>query len=130
MTGGTVRHQLLIVLILGGSVTANAQTTVITPDAGLAAQSSAQLNRTTPPIQPTGQSKNPYSALFTFGQWSRKTALTSKQVGTDAPDAKVVCGMTVRKVHPDLDPRILVRQPDGSRVDAKIQKVAPSACAE
>jgi hypothetical protein len=132
-----MRIKLLPVLVLFGSVSVLAQSAAISPSRRGAQQGSSP---NTPSDRMSAESKKVYEKLFDLDkdrgeklaetEKAARIQLTSKPPGSDAPKRKIVCGLTVWNVGPELDPRMVRRAPSNDRVDFKIEKIAPTVCAE
>jgi hypothetical protein len=135
---GNVRIQLLLVVTLSGSASLIAQSTL--PSPGRPDARRRAITNGASPDQLNRQSKNQYENLLTLDykapseklgpRKGSRRELTSTPPGASAAKEKVICGLTVWNVGPELDPRMVTRAPADNRVDFKIQKIAPAVCAE
>jgi hypothetical protein len=69
------------------------------------------------------RAKNPYEQLFPT------TGTTPRSAPARRPTATQICGLTVWNVDADLDPRMIIRQPEPKR-EFSIRKIQPTVCAE
>jgi hypothetical protein len=75
--------------------------------------------------------KSPYSDLFRYeARIPRDPQIRSTPLATPpALNPRIICGLTVWKVDPNIDPKIRLSLPDGG-IDFKIRRVTPSTCRE
>ena len=71
--------------------------------------------------------QNPYSRLFQAREML-KQALDEKRVQPGTPKSRIVCGMTVIEVGPELDPKIAVTTPKDDKTRYTIRAVEPPIC--
>lgn len=110
------------VTLLTGAATTPAQEPTAPPAAGAATK-----NWLVPP------GKDPFRNIA-FGSLATRAKLTSTQEretsGRRSARPRVVCGMTVVPVTPDIDPRMVVSPKPDSKVEYKIRKLSPGVCDE
>jgi hypothetical protein len=74
------------------------------------------------------QSKNPYQQLFEAREALRQALADASQHAAPAPKKKIVCGMTVIEVGPEIDPKMGVTPPKDDRVRYTIRAIEPPVC--
>ena len=79
-----------------------------------------------PPVR-----KNPYAGLFPVARATARQRPTdpSAAARTPASTPRVVCGMTMWQVDPELDARIRIAAPSHG-VESRIQRIEPPSCRE
>jgi hypothetical protein len=71
--------------------------------------------------------KNPYRDLFAISPHFRDPRAARVPHGLAAASPRVVCGLQIWEVDPDVDPGIHLPVPD-RRADFKIQRIVPPVC--
>jgi hypothetical protein len=117
-----MRHAILIVsmTLLTGAIPLSADQQAVVPSAN--AKIGALRN---------AQTSSPYSKLFevrsaltqAVQQESQKAAPT-----TSAPKKRIVCGMTIIEVGPELDPKMAIAPPKDQSVRYTIRAIEPPVC--
>ena len=102
----------------GGVLVVPSQTQQSAPPAPDRAPAS-QLSQDSPP---TKETKDPYARLFTELSAARQAVSTQ-----GAGNTKVLCGLTLVEVDPNIDPKIIVPAKP-SDVDHKIRRISPTVC--
>jgi hypothetical protein len=74
------------------------------------------------------QAPNPYSKLFETRQALQQALQDKTAALTPAPKRRVVCGMTVIEVGPDVDPKMGVTPPKDEKTRFTIRAVDPPVC--
>jgi hypothetical protein len=87
----------------------------------------------TPPMtarfgaQRAAQAPDPYSKLFE-ARSALKQAVEQQSQKAAAPKKRIVCGMTIIEVGPELDPKMGVTPPKDDKVRYTIRAVDPAVC--
>ena len=71
---------------------------------------------------------NPYKQLFDAREALGRALADASKTATPAPRKKIVCGMTVIEVGPELDPGMAVQAPKDPRVTYTIRAIDPPVC--
>ena len=74
------------------------------------------------------QSKDPYKQLFEAREALGRALADASKDATPAPRKKIVCGMTVIEVGPELDPKMAVEPKKDPRVTYTIRAIDPPVC--
>lgn len=120
----------------GSSVTANA--TQLPPEPAPAGPTAAAAGSSG--LVPS--TKDPYRQLFRIAPESSRVRPASAQVqpprrnaprspaAQAQPDVKIVCGMTVHRVSPDLDPKMVKKPSAAEQAGFAIRRIPPDTCIE
>lgn len=113
--------------VVGVTLLAGAPTPAAQEPPGPPAAGTATKNWLVPP------GKDPFGHIA-FGTLSTRPNMTARQErdtsGRPSARPRVVCGMTVVPVTPDIDPRMVVSPKPDSKVEYKMRKVSPRVCGE
>jgi hypothetical protein len=71
---------------------------------------------------------NPYGRLFEVREALKQATEQASKSAAPAPKKKIVCGMTVIEVGPEIDPKMGVTPPKGDKVKHTIRAIDPPIC--
>lgn len=79
------------------------------------------------------RTRDPFRQLFPVdrapGSLRRDKAIPPA-LNAPKTDVKIVCGLTVYRVTPEADARMVMKAPEEGRTSFAIRRIAPSVCAE